>query len=92
MNCPLCHTEGAVLEPDELGFLVSCPSCAEYAITRTALEQWKHSGGAMKTGPLQLAWLHLARERNSGTLPSIRVADVWGWGVPSATRPPEDYK
>jgi predicted RNA-binding Zn-ribbon protein involved in translation (DUF1610 family) len=89
MNCPLCNTEGALLEPDDQGFLVSCPSCSEYSITRSAVAQWQHSRGAHRTGPLQLAWVHLARERSTGQLPAIRLDHVWGWAVPPS-RPPSD--
>jgi len=88
MTCPLCDTEGALVEKDELGFLVSCPSCSEYSITRTALAQWKQSRGASKTGPLQRAWQHLAIARSSGEFPTVRIADVWGW-TPSPPRPPD---
>jgi hypothetical protein len=83
MTCPLCDTEGALVERDELGYTVSCPSCSEYSITRAAFAQWKQSRGATtRTGPLQLAWQHLAIARSIGEFPTVRVADVWGWVLP----------
>jgi hypothetical protein len=91
MTCPLCETEGAVLEADAdaQGYLVSCPSCSEFSITRTAIAQWKQSRGATRTGPLQLAWIHLSRSRSRGEFPAVKVDDVWGWAPPKP-RPPTD--
>jgi hypothetical protein len=93
MNCPLCDTEGAVIEIDDdaQGYLVSCPGCSEFSITRAAMAQWKQSHGATRTGPLQLAWIHLARSRSRGEFPAVKVSDVWGWApLPPSPKPPTD--
>ena len=87
MSCPLCETEGAVLETEDNSVLVSCLKCSDFSISHSALAQWRHSKCATHDGMLQLAWRHLARERSQGQLPAIRLEHVWGWAVPSSAAP-----